>query len=146
MLIKSISSSFHYFYQSNLFRTMIKPDLYSPALNKDIETCINSLLDAGYYLPAAEYLQFLKQTDGWHYNGNYLFGTTEHEHIPSLLKANQRFGGAAYLNNRLIIGREDEGWFLYDYPTKQFLIVDRIDGLVYESFYSFDLFFAYLSR
>ncbi len=124
---------------------MIEQDFYPPATEKQIDHCLLELFDNGFKTPPPDYLDFLRKSNGWHFNGNSLFGTHSSDCNYSLYRANNVFSSAPNLQQRIVLGREDEGLFLYDHEKKTFLIVDRMDCMVYEEFHKFQDFLTYLS-
>lgn len=115
-----------------------------PATDKDVDNCISDLFDNGFMVPPNDYFEFLKEMNGWSFNGNVLYGTKSAKYTPSLLDRNNGLNHIKWLKNKVVIGNEDEGLFLYNYNKKLYEIVDRMDGMVYEEFNDFQDFREYL--
>ncbi len=116
-----------------------------PASEAEIEALVlKSRTRLGAELPA-DYLDFLRRTNGYSWNGLGIFATHEMQIVGSTDKfvhdfteMNLYYRDNSDYKNRLVFGDGNMDVYVYEIADKQYAIVDRVPGNVIERLSSFD--------
>lgn len=95
-----------------------------------------------------DYIYFLSEiANGFSFNAREFCGITPlHDAevdytIPDLRTYNQRWQGRPELQNKLLLGQADEEFYCFNALENTYEVLDRIDGMVYDSFDTFEELF-----
>ncbi|MCR5766912.1 MAG: SMI1/KNR4 family protein [Lachnospiraceae bacterium] len=138
-----------------LWNYILKVTLYDKygqhsATDEDIEKADNAIQQDmkrnGFKVPPipADYAEFLKNTDGYEWNGMRFFGSkpfkmSEKYTLPSLLERNVYYHQFIEKErNLLVIGQFDDDRYVYDGDTKKYYIVDEMGFSEIDDFDSFE--------
>jgi hypothetical protein len=121
-----------------------------PAANKDISLCNKNFAACGFRvtLPAL-YVDFLKQLNGFAWNGIEFFSTDQVTDLETgymlndIVSANEDF--IAYnegLEHCVLLGRADDDLYVYNTKNKKYEILDMTGRDIMEEYETFEALFA----
>ena len=106
--------------------------VFAPTSQEEIAVT-SSFLEQNNLAPLPlEYIEFLKNTNGFTYNGIEFFGTKTHHReekgyiFPDIITINKHYIPYKYFFQKVIIGRLSEGLIVYNRKENSFSITDRI--------------------
>lgn len=105
--------------------------VFAPAEMMDIQRTSITLVKKGWIQIPADYIQFLRLTDGLSWNGLELFAIKEHDRRdsvfgqPTLLAYQEEHSLKDILPKALILGRGTEELVVYRGDLKEYHILDR---------------------
>ncbi|MBE6452170.1 MAG: hypothetical protein E7012_01605 [Alphaproteobacteria bacterium] len=105
---------------------------FTSATDDDIKNLSAHFQECGLPPIPQSYALFLKNSNGFQYDGIEFYGTIEHKRtekdytFPSLLTANKDFSNYEFFSNKLLIGIMLENFIIFDSTTQKFAIVDAI--------------------
>ena len=109
---------------------------FEPADIRAIKFASSMLKSHGFVEIPAEYIEFLKISDGLIWNGLELYGTKAYEReekaysFPGIIDANMDFMGFEALFNKIIVGKASEELIVYSFTEKRWQCIDRTDFAV----------------
>lgn len=118
---------------------------FSPAKEKDIDTCNKELINRGYPFVPQDYMEFLLSTDGFYWNGCFLYGANYHQinhnlAVPSLLDFNPK-SSEFEQHEMTFIGDKDEGGSIYYCPGSRLYKIFDNEGEIITSYKDLYLLF-----
>ena len=108
---------------------------FDAASDIDIDTTSQALLDSEFSKLPASHTDFLKNTNGFYFNGVYFFGTKKHIRekanytIPDLVDITQRCARYGFFKNKIIIGHAPEGFIYYCNKEERYFYANRTNLL-----------------
>ncbi len=106
---------------------------FAPAKAEDIEAINNKMKEFLFAEIPAEYKEFLSLTNGIIYDGIEFFGCRpqirNNYTFPDLIKINQPYSEYAYFSDKIIIGRISESFIVYNSPSNDYAMIDRLNLL-----------------
>ncbi|MDR1026486.1 MAG: YrhA family protein [Lactobacillus sp.] len=116
----------------NLFKDQESCITFKPSSPEEIDR-INEYLISKRFCPLPlEFIQFLKQTNGFIFNGIELFGSIPHYRaekkyiFPDLEKVNSHYDTYMFFTKKVILGRMSESILTYDSKDGFYSVVDRM--------------------
>ncbi|OPZ78638.1 MAG: hypothetical protein BWY78_00478 [Alphaproteobacteria bacterium ADurb.Bin438] len=109
---------------------------FAPADDKSIRFVGTMLASHKFANIPAEFIEFLKITDGLIWNGFEIYGTRAIDRedlgytFPGLIEANLNFLNDDYLKGKLLLGKISEEIFVYNGLEHKFMVMDRINFIV----------------
>jgi hypothetical protein len=113
------------------------------ASDKLIENCMETLQEQDFPMLPNDYINFLKNINGFTWNGLEFFGSKDLEvnniMIPNIVSANERYENLyPKLIGKLFVGKFDNDVFTFDYETNNYQMIDTTDCEELESFSSIE--------
>lgn len=119
----------------------------APAESRDLPEARKALSSREFPPPPEGYMAFLRRVNGLCWNGVEFHGTTpvsdsesDYE-LEDLMEANEAFRETHGLVNRLLIGRADEEYYIYNAEEDSYEVVDATVMDVIASFSDFNALF-----
>jgi FeS assembly protein IscX len=122
-----------------------------PATEEDIAKCQEDLIGIGLEPPPQGYVDFLKINNGLAWNGIAFYSTyqiTEADNSTSyrlmdLVSMNDDFNDRYELDEKVLLGNEDEEYYVYDIETKRYELLERESREAWQEFDTFEELFLY---
>jgi hypothetical protein len=133
---------------NNLRRDTISALVGLPASVKQVKSLFNEFQDILQNNQPTDYINFLSESaNGFSFNARVFCGIAPlHDPdvdytIPDIKSYHQRNNDMPGLENKLLIGHADEDVYCFNALENTYEVLDRIDGMVYESFDTFEELF-----
>lgn len=125
--------------------------LDAPANKKEIQIFTDEVKKKfGFDLPE-EYIDLLKVINGYEFNGFIIYGVDERllekkpdEHINGFIELSEIWYENEHQKQYIFIGEDNISWYVYDFVSKKYVIVDKPGGDEMEYFDRFDEIIAKL--
>lgn len=96
-----------------------------------------------------DYMEFIAEiADGFSWNShvfcgvNPLIDTSISYEVPDIISYNHRMDNYLQFRDKLLIGHADEDVYCFNPAEKVYEVLDRMDGMVYETYETFDDLFT----
>jgi len=91
------------------------------------------------------YINFLKKNDGFAWNGIEFFGTcqiqSDHFTLMDIVSMNDDFNDNYELDEKVLLGKEDDGYYTYNIDTKKYEVSDEDPSDALEEYDTFEELF-----
>ncbi len=122
-----------------------------PASDQDIATCQKDLVDIALEPIPQAYVDFLKMNNGLAWNGIEFYSTDQVVEtanpdgycLMDLVTMNDDFNDRYELDEKVLLGCQDEEYFTYNIETEKYEILERESREIWEEFDTFDDLFYF---
>jgi len=116
-----------------------------PAPKRNITQCQKDLVKLELEPLPQGYINFLKKNDGFAWNGIEFYGTCQIQSgcfvLMDIVGMNDEFNDNYELDEKVLLGREDDGYYTYNIDTQKYEVSDENPSEALEEYDTFEELF-----